>query len=406
MARHRVVHTFTVLAVALAAAACDLFTSPKGVSNSVGPTLVAGGHTFTSLVAGDSHTCGLTAAGQAYCWGYNSTHNAAGMGDIPTGQLGDSSALDRATPVPVAGGHTFTMLTAGAYHTCGLTAAGAAFCWGANRNEVSATPTTTVPTGQLGDGTAQHQYAPVPVAGGLTFSSISAGYFHACALTAGGAAYCWGSAGLGVGDTVTRLTPAATTGGFAFQSIASGGTHTCALTAGGAAYCWGNNSFGQLGDGTTTFTLAPTAVTGGLVFQSIAAGGNNSCGIVAGGSVYCWGDNTLGAVGDGTTTSRAVPTKVATSEALSGVSIGSLTASLFTGSSHVCALTASGPARCWGNHNAGPLADGSFTARTVPTAVSTSFTFQSLTSGGLHSCGLVATGAAYCWGSRFVVGAP
>src|SRR5206468_4490566 len=75
------------------------------------------------------------------------------------------------------------------YHTCGLTAAGAAYCWGFNG------------TGQLGDGTATDRSSPGLVAGGVTFAAVSAGYAHTCGLTAAGAAYCWGrSEGRRVGE--------------------------------------------------------------------------------------------------------------------------------------------------------------------------------------------------------------
>jgi hypothetical protein len=59
---------------------------------------------------------------------------------------------------------TFTTLTVGAYHNCGVVAGGAAYCWGMNQY------------GQLGDGTTTDHSQPVLVAGGISFSSISAGH--------------------------------------------------------------------------------------------------------------------------------------------------------------------------------------------------------------------------------------
>jgi alpha-tubulin suppressor-like RCC1 family protein len=391
--------------IVFAATGCDFFTGPKSAQNVLGPTAVEGGRTFSILATGDSHTCGLTPAGAAFCWGYNSTRSLISLNDVPTGQLGDGSTLDRATPVAVSGGLTFTSITAGAFHTCGLVAGGAAFCWGANRNEVVATATEAMPSGQLGDGTSQHRSSPAAVTGALVFASISAGWFHTCGLTSGGVSYCWGSGGLGVGDTVTRLVPTATTGGLTFQSISAGGTHTCALTAGGAAYCWGANAYGQVGDSTTVGRLTPTLVVGGRTFTRIEAGGNATCGELTNGDVYCWGDNALGSVGDGTNTHRSIPTKVSTTEALGSVVIGSVTASLFAGSSHVCGLTTTGQARCWGNNNAGQLGNNSLVAKSSPVPVPTMLTFQSIAAGGLHTCGITAAGLAYCWGSRFTVGA-
>jgi hypothetical protein len=62
----------------------------------------AGVESFTQVVAGSSHTCALTSAGSAYCWGANSE-----------GQLGDGTRLVRFTPVAVDQPAAFVSLTAG-----------------------------------------------------------------------------------------------------------------------------------------------------------------------------------------------------------------------------------------------------------------------------------------------------
>jgi alpha-tubulin suppressor-like RCC1 family protein len=68
---------------------------------------------------------------------------------------------------------------------------------------------------------------------------------------------------LGDGTTTNRLTPTNVSGlGSGVQAITAGSNHTCAITATGAARCWGSNDFGKLGDGTTTNRLTPTNVTG------------------------------------------------------------------------------------------------------------------------------------------------
>ena len=76
-------------------------------------------------------------------------------------------------------------------------------------------------------------------------------------------AYCWGYNAfgqLGVGDTLRRTAPTPVAGGLTFQSLAAGFDHTCGITTDGTAYCWGRNLQGQLGDNTTSNRLQPVAV--------------------------------------------------------------------------------------------------------------------------------------------------
>lgn len=59
--------------------------------------------------------------------------------------------------------------------------------------------------------TTTNRSSPVLVAGGVSFAAVSGGTFHSCGVTAGGAAYCWGHnnvGALGDGTTTDRYTPA------------------------------------------------------------------------------------------------------------------------------------------------------------------------------------------------------
>ena len=267
------------------------------------PTVVGGQTLFSSISAGEEHTCGLTTAGAAYCSGNNTD-----------GQLGDRSTNRQILLVPVSGGLTFSAISAGFYHTCGLTSAGAAYCWG------------DFSYGQLGDAFNTDQTYPVAVSGGHTFSALSAGDDHTCGVASGTfRAWCWGlndDGQLGNGDTNNRNMPTVVDTTLLFTTIDAGPVHTCGIeqanvgavsvgrrsVTAAAAYCWGENDDGELGNGTTsrTATTLPVPVSDSLTYTALAAGRFFTCGISATGT-YCWGANSKGQLGDGTTTRRNRP---------------------------------------------------------------------------------------------------
>jgi alpha-tubulin suppressor-like RCC1 family protein len=339
-------------------------------------TATATAFSFASLTAGQYFTCGLSASGGAYCWGFNAD-----------GELGDSTKTFRWTPSAVQGGLAFANVAGGYFHACALTTNGAAYCWGDNGSGESS------PNGALGDGTTVQRLAPTAITGGIVFAELAASVVRTCGLASAGAAYCWGvnTAGqLGDGTTVSqRLVPTAVTGNLTFTSIVAGGSQGCGLVAGGAAYCWGANSYGELGDGTTTTRVAPTPVGGGMTFASLAAGYTHTCGLTSAGAAYCWGYNGFGNLGDGTTTRRLAPTPVT-----GGLRFTALVA----GETQTCGLTAGGAAYCWGLNQFGELGDGTTTQRLSPALVSGGASFASLAAGRLHTCGRTLVGAVYCWG--------
>jgi alpha-tubulin suppressor-like RCC1 family protein len=362
----------TGIATGVSAGTAVITATSEGKTGNATITVSAPGVTFSTLGLGYAFTCGLVSSGAAYCWGYNFS-----------GQLGDgTSGVDRLMPTAVSGGLTFTNLSVGYAHTCGLTTSGEAYCWGLNLDR------------QIGDGTGSDRKSPTPVAGGLAFKSITLGYEHTCAITNGGTPYCWGlndDGQLGNGSTAIASTPSPVSGGLALQSIVAGYYHTCGLTGDGTPYCWGNNSAGQIGDGSAGANrLLPKQLIG-FNFASIAAGGFHTCGLTSDGTAYCWGENGNGQIGDGSTARRFFPTPVAGGLRFTRLALGA---------NQTCGLTSGGTMYCWGRNVEGELGDGSTADRLTPTPVSGGLTFSTMGLGWFHTCGAATGGGAYCWGAN------
>lgn len=293
--------------------------------------------TWRIVSAGRSHTCGITTVGNAYCWG-----NGA------LGRLGNGSTDGSLTPVEVSGDRTWSMISAGGDHTCGITADGDAFCWG-NRER-----------GRLGhdNATAGQETTPVPVAGARKWSTISAGGSHTCGVTTAGDAFCWGqgTAGqLGNGASLDSAVPVPVTTAPAFgrwTSISAGDAHSCGTFTSGFAACWGSDANGRLGNNATGDSNVPSFVTGSgtTPISTVSAAAAHSCGMTPSGAAVCWGAGANGRLGNNATTDSQVAVPV--------YALGTGVLAIDGGDAFGCALTSDGLARCWGANAAGQVGDG------------------------------------------------
>lgn len=93
--------------------------------------------------------------------------------------------------------------------------------------------------GQLGNGGDDSQRAPVAVLGGHTFSSISAGAYHTCAIDKDGALWCWGYRWSNGQDDSTSV-PEKVGGGHTWKAVTAGFS-TCALDRSGDVWCFGES---------------------------------------------------------------------------------------------------------------------------------------------------------------------
>ena len=368
--RHLIHRESTCCLVALLALACDGASPNDRLDDSSGPVA------WAAVGNGTYNNCAITAAGSAYCWGF----------DVVTGCTQNACAVWTA-PTAVAGAtQTFASVSTGGGFACAVATTAQAFCWG-----------YFLPHG-LGDGVTGASASPARVSIAAPIREVKAGYRQACALTVDSVAYCW--------PTSTDPLPEKVPTTVRFKTISPGGTQVCGVDATDDAYCWGGG-FGSLGIGARDTACAsspscfdspvPQLVDGGMKWGSISAGNTFTCGITLDHRGFCWGavldpayDDLLGVLGNGTITGSKSPVPVSGGLAFKQIA---------TGTRHACGLTVDGTAYCWGMNNTSQLGVGTLgPGATTPQRVVGSLTFESI-SVAEDTCGVTIHKNIFCWGT-------
>lgn len=354
---------------------------------------------YTAVTAGNQYACGLTLDGDVYCW----------RADLPR-------------PERVSEGLTLASVSTFLTHTCGIDDSGTAYCWGLNTfGQLGVTETQELCRLPGTTATTPCARTPVPVETDLRFVSVEAGGDHTCGLTEAGQAYCWGlntNGQLGSSAELMCDHPSAPeelpctprpvqVEGPAFASLSTGNRYTCGIAADQSGYCWGQGASGRLGTGSTDNATVPTPIAGGLTFRQISAGGSHTCGIAADGAAYCWGSNadlqignkeTERACGYQLTRCFTTPQPVADGRAYIAIAASDAAPSggAFIGG-HSCALTDDGRVFCWGLNEAGQLGGGPQLRSADPVELDLGVSLSSISAGRYNTCGITAEREVVCW---------
>jgi hypothetical protein len=136
------------------------------------PVRVPGLRDIVAVAAGYSHSLAVTRAGEVYAWGTNTY-----------GQLGDGTREDRAVPTEAKGLTKVSQVAAGIESSMAVTRDGKLYTWGYGEYGQ---------LGQGLDQIAQTAPKQVEVSGDFTPVLAAAGPHHAFCVTASGALYAWG----------------------------------------------------------------------------------------------------------------------------------------------------------------------------------------------------------------------
>ena len=278
---------------------------------------------YVAISAGYDHTCAIRASGEIECWGRNVWQT-----NTPEG--------------------SYTAVSMGVGHSCAIRRTGEIECWGWNETQVLNRET----------GESEFRYSGQATPPDGSYTAVSAGYNHTCAIRESGAIECWGWNG----DGQTNAPEGS------FSAVSAGRSHTCAIRASGEIECWGWNGDGQ--------TNAPEGS-----FTAVSADELRACAIRESGTIKCWGWNKYG-------------------ESDAPAPEGSYSA-VSTGYVHTCAIRRTGEIECWGINGIPYYTEAGMQIDENGQIDAPKGSYNAVSAGYDHACAIRASsGAIECWGSN------
>jgi alpha-tubulin suppressor-like RCC1 family protein len=271
------------------------------------------------LAAGANHSMVLLTDGTIRAWGKNSS-----------GQLGDSTTVDKTAPVKIGRDTTWNYIAAGNNISYGIKTDGSLWGWGTNK------------VGQLGMSTRNFIYdywAPIQIGTAIDWKTVCPAVSFTVGLKKDGTIWAWGNkldnlqdqesnpyqpvklsgndnsnwTAIASGDdffiaqkndgtlwTRGKLNETLHNDGGKtifykvnndtdWTSFVAGSQHVMALKKDGSLWGWGNNEVGQLGNGSNSTSKDPVKLIRINDWKTIAAAGDYSIALKNDGSVWYWG---------------------------------------------------------------------------------------------------------------------
>lgn len=235
----------------------------------------------------DASSCGLTRAGNMYCWGYL-------YGILNNGPYTEPEWF--LTPQQVnLHGIRVDSFSYGNPNICALSS-GQLYCWGGN----------LVPDATVGD----HVVVPTLWGDPSQRWKVINSQGSWCGIDTVDDLYCWGwyyryySQPCNPGDIEVTLegclhheilpatSPRKISVGSAKWRDVSARSNVCAITTGDDLYCWGFNTNGEVGIGSDSYMENDPSLVdrpGGVGWAYVDVGDGQTCGVSLTGEFYCWG---------------------------------------------------------------------------------------------------------------------
>ncbi len=342
--------------------------------------------TVTEIWGGARRCLALKSDGSVWSWGSGGA-----------GAIGDSTYIERDTPVRVHGPNNIGFLDSVIHSMAGeifnfvLRKDGTVWSWGGNAIATSG----PLSYGQLGNGT-NVQDSPIPhkVIGLDSVISLGGRGYHALVIRADSSVWAWGSNSggqLGKDTSVFRGTgtPVKVQGLSKVKAVTGGGFYSLALLTNNTVWSFGNNAFGQLGDGTYTDKWMPGQVSGLTNVWKVSGGWKHAVALKYDSTVWAWGRNPNGELGTGDTITRTVPVQT---QGLSGI------IAVSGGDRHTLALKSDGTVWAWGANERCECGDGTKIDRHLPVQVIGLNNVVSIAARDYHNIAIKADGSVWTWG--------